>query len=910
MRKRTIYKFGDHRLDTANERLFKHQRQIPLPPKAYAMLAYFIRRHSVLVTKDELLEAVWGGRYVSEGVLKTTVQLLRQALDDQPKAPRYLETVHRRGYRFIAPVTETGDLTVVPAAVSDSPPALVGREVELARLLHCYGLAKQGLPQMVFVTGEAGIGKSSLIGAFIAAVGAEAVKAFGQCVEQYGQSEPYLPFLEALNDVCRQQADIAVPMLAKIAPDWLMELPWLQENGNAPDMPANNTPVRMLRELGELLVQWSGCFPIILVLEDLHWSDWATLDALAYLARGKQKARWLILGSYRPEQLDNSTHPLMAISRDLQIRQLATEVALPLLSEQAVAAYFQTGCSRIAEKPGLIHAIHRRTEGLPLFMVQLAQMMNEAGETDVFAQLPDGLQQLIEHQFERLPAKRRRLLSMAAVAGSVFSVALLAELTGWTAAEVANECEQLARGKRFLARTESGFDPAAADCYGFRHIFYHEYTYCRQLAADKRQWHRRIAGYLASQDLAGSDDMLLELAFHYEQGGLFERACEYLQKAVDLAIRRHAPHEVTQLVQRALAIAEQHLQGTVHFSERRMLGLYAALIAGLQATEGFAAAAIRPIYDKVLHYAPQDNPRQLAAILWGLGCFLCVRGEILEANTCCWSQLQALAERSGDLLAAICGEVGAGCADMYTGNVMAADWRLQQAAALYDPERDVGLFDLVAIHPIVLCAYFRSQTLWLLGEPDQSLGQAGQAVAMAEREGQPFSISFALWGLATCHQLRGEVLEAQCHCDAAMALSQEHNFVLITKLAALVKGWCQLELAELALGVEGMRTGLLAIRATGGKLTQTHLLALSCASCLARGLLADAQYFLAQAWEVLEQSGERFFEAELYRLNGEISLLQARKQEAGHCFSIALQTARQQGAKALQWRATESLTRL
>lgn len=908
-----LYLFGDYRLDTANVQLLKLDRDVPLPPKAFAMLVYLIERRGLLVTKDELLDTVWERRYVTEGVLKTTVQILRQALADDSKTPRYLETVHRRGYRFIAEVAaSTGDAIRQQSRLSGPDHLqLVGREIELGQLQQCLTHALSGTPQLVFVTGEAGIGKTTLIEHFLAACASRTVIGHGQCVEQYGQSEAYLPILEALNVVCRRQGESALTVLANTAPDWLAELPWLDNNNQLKTVQkdaSSKSQARMLRELGELLAQWSMDFPLLLVLEDLHWSDWATLDALAFLARRKNSARWLIVASYRPERTISDNQPLAKIARDLQLHGLSQEIALPLLSEPAVTDYLKQRCGTTKCNPDLIAAIYRRSEGLPFFMAQLAENIDRLSG-DALQSLPEGLQYLIEQQFERLSADHQDLLSSAAVAGAVFSVPLLSKLTGRTETQVENQCEALLRSRNFLAQAQS-----TPGHYAFLHAYYHEYVYQRLPAFSKAKLHRQTACWLEEHVHAGIDDTLSALALHFEQGGVFDKAVDYLQQAVSLALRRHAPHEVIQLARRALTILETQLDDTGQQSEQQIIGFYSVLIAALQATQGFAAAELRPIYERILRSAEkQNNPMQMSAILWGWGCFFSVQGELIEARDRCWQPLCQLAESSGEILATICGQVGMGGAEMYAGNLSVAEAYQQQALELFDFNRQGGQFNFIALHPLVLCYSLRAQTAWLLGFPDQALRMAKAGVELALASKQPFSLSFAQWSVAMCAQMRGDFIEAVDRCDEALALSHEHGFMLIDKLAILVKGWASLKNGEHQNGVKDIYTGLNLIRDTGGKLMQSQLLAFCCDACLEAGLYDDARILLGHAEEVVaQQRRECFFEAELYRLQGELLLVNTDPDHdaAQALFRKALAIADSQGAKALALRAALSLGRL
>ncbi|MBV8471592.1 MAG: winged helix-turn-helix domain-containing protein, partial [Burkholderiaceae bacterium] len=196
-------RFGPFRIDEAQARLERDGQAVELPPRSFQVLCELTRRAGQLVSKDTLLDAVWGHRHVNEAALKNIVSQVRQVLGDDARESVYIETVARRGYRFIAAL----DTDPAPPQAATTPlphlaaQALAGRSKALAQLNSALVASQRGQRQLVFVTGEPGIGKSSLVDGFVA--GAKVRAAFGQCVEHYGGAEPYLPVLEALNALCR-----------------------------------------------------------------------------------------------------------------------------------------------------------------------------------------------------------------------------------------------------------------------------------------------------------------------------------------------------------------------------------------------------------------------------------------------------------------------------------------------------------------------------------------------------------------------------------------------------------------------------------------------------------------------------------------------------------------------------------
>jgi DNA-binding winged helix-turn-helix (wHTH) protein len=365
-------------LDLADERLWCGDQALALRPKTFALLRYLVAHPGQLLTKAALLEALWPETMVSEVVLSVCIRELRQVLGDDAQAPRFIETVHRRGYRFIGQLP-AAHLSAPRISSPAPPPLLAGRERELDALHGALATALTGVRQLLFVTGEAGLGKTALVEAFLTALEAYGplLIGCGQCLEHYGAGEAYLPVLEALGRLCRGPGGKeVVTLLGQQAPTWLVQMPGLVRAADLEALQrriAGATRDRMLRELAEALELLTSRQPLLLVLEDLHWSDYSTLDVLAMLARRQEPARLLLLGTYRlPDALQRG-HPLHTVHHELQRHGQCTELPLPLLPEAAVAAYLATRFPDARLPAGLARLVHQRTEGNPLFMVTVVE---------------------------------------------------------------------------------------------------------------------------------------------------------------------------------------------------------------------------------------------------------------------------------------------------------------------------------------------------------------------------------------------------------------------------------------------------------------------------------------------------------------------------------------------------------
>jgi DNA-binding winged helix-turn-helix (wHTH) protein len=390
-----IYLFGDYELDTQLFELRVGGKPCHLEPQVFNLLAFLVLHRDRVVTKDELLEAVWGTQFITEATLSSRLMAARKALGDDGQAQRFIKTLRGRGFRFVHEVTEREPhssapsepqssvampdnraLEAQPLFLQPAPAAQVvpvGRETEFGHLHRHFEKARNGTRQVVFVTGEAGVGKTTLVSSFVDSLqkGENARIACGQCLEQHGASEAYMPLLDAFARLCRSSDGAAViEVLRKCAPTWLVQMPWLL---SAPDMEALEMAVRgatrerMLREMVQTLESLAESRPLVLVLEDLHWSDFPTLDLLSWLARRTESARLLILGTYRPADI-TLNHPLRTTVQELRIRGHGVELAMPFLDETAVQEYLAARFAGASFPTEVAQILRERTGGNPLFM--------------------------------------------------------------------------------------------------------------------------------------------------------------------------------------------------------------------------------------------------------------------------------------------------------------------------------------------------------------------------------------------------------------------------------------------------------------------------------------------------------------------------------------------------------------
>jgi DNA-binding winged helix-turn-helix (wHTH) protein len=508
-------RFDPFELDAANAQLLRGGAAVPLAPTPFAVLCALARKPGSLLTTNALLDQVWGHQFVTDSVLRTAISDLRSALEDDARKPRFIETVSRRGYRFIANASATASLPGTTrsspvAATRSSAPPLVGRSNELARLRSAWQQAAAGTRQVVWIAGEAGVGKTTLIERFMSEI-SDAHCAHGHCVEQYAAGEPYLPVLEALTALCRQ--DAALPDLIRaVAPSWLLRLPWLctpAERDALRGELVGAGELRMLREMGELLDRYTQDRPLLLVTEDLHWSDGATVQLMNYMARRRGNARLLWVASFRLTEIIAADHPLNSVRRELRLHDRCEEIVLNAFSELEVAEFLADRAPAFAADEGFVQALHDRTDGLPLFVADLVDSLTARAASDPMQAtsvlhsswvVPESFTGIVERYVAELRPHQRAVVDAASVCGVEFPLSAVADVLGIDAASVAQTCEELVRSHRWLKEVAPAGQTMTTEArYAFRHALYREVLCKRMSPFARAELHRRMVAWQERQ---------------------------------------------------------------------------------------------------------------------------------------------------------------------------------------------------------------------------------------------------------------------------------------------------------------------------------------------------------------------------------------------------------------------------
>ena len=933
--------FGTFRLPGPHGPLFAAGGVVDLPRKPLALLWMLASRAGEVVTKDEVLAEVWPRVVVSEGAISASLRDLRRALGDDAREPRFIATAHRIGYRFIAEVT--GHAVPPGAAPPDAlrrpeilpaPDALVGRTAERALLKAAYERAAAGQRQVVFVTGEAGIGKSRLVDAFLAAVDADsppnddadtgrALVGHGQCIDHYGAGEPYLPILEAVTRLCRQpRGEPLLALLRQHAPTWVAQLPGLFDadpRSPPPQGPGAGSVGRMLREMADAIGLAAADRLLVLVFEDMHWSDRSTVDWLAMLARRRERARLLVIATCRPVELIVNQHPLKQVKLDLVARHAASEIPLGRLAATDVRDYVAQRLRHRDLAPDLAAAVFRRSQGHPLFMVHMAddlQRMPDAVAVVEEAALPCGIGELIEAQLARLTPDPLAVLEAASVAGAEFATASVGAALRRPIDDVERVLETLALQGQFIeARGLSEWhDGTVSGLYGFCHDLVRDGLYRRLGSARRVRLHGAIGARLAQAHGAHASEIAAELALHFENAHDPWRAAQHRREAGDKALHRYAHLEALTHAAKGLALLDTT---PADAPGRDAAELQLRLIEGaaLLATRGFGAPEVEATYTRALALGIALNDSgAIGPALSGLHNLYLTRAAFPQVQLIA-DQVLAQLDRQPDPVLSMLAHNVRGSALLFAGDAAAALEHVDKTLALYDEAAHRHLAIAYGEDPAIACHHCAALSCWILGDADTAYRHLRAGFALARRLAHPFGQAQMLWVEAVIALDAGDLELVDRSTQRLNELCADYGFPLWLAGGQILRGGALAGRGQLDEGRVLTDTGLRAWHEAGTLLTLPHALAVAARVQALGGRIEAALQLLDEALATAARTGERWYAPELHRLQGEL-LLQlpgagaAEAKRANASFERAIGLARDQQAKLLEERATASLAQL
>jgi predicted ATPase/class 3 adenylate cyclase len=803
---------------------------------------------------------------------------------------------------------------------------LVGREPEVALLRERWAQVKDGSGQVVLLSGEAGIGKSRLVQVLAEQVASEpqAWLTPSQCSPYYQNTALY-PLIDLLERVVllfgREESPDqkrrklegfvvqyglplaeAVPLFAA-----LLSLP-LSANYAPLQLSPEQQKQKTLHALLTILLRIASQQPMLFVMEDLHWVDPSTLELLTLLVDQGPTARILALLTFRPD----FSPPWTGRSHLTQV----TLTRLPRRQAAELAGRVAHGKALPAE---VVAQVVAKTDGVPLFVEELTKMVLESGllqEREEHYELtgplpplaiPATLHDSLMARLDRL-ATVKGLAQLGATLGREFSYDLLQAVSPWDEDAVRRGLQQLVEAE-FLY--QQGLPPQAT--YRFKHALIQEAAYQSLLRSTRQQYHQRIAQVLEARFPALCETQPELLAHHYTEAWLTEQAIPYWQRAGQRALDRSAHVEAINHLSKGLEVLKTLPNTSAHL--RQELDLQLALGPALVVTRGPASPAVEQVYARAQELCQQvgETP-QLFPVLWGHWRFYNNRAEYQRARAL-GERLLSMAQQVRDAALLLEAHHALWATLLWSGEFASARAHIEQGRALYDPQQHHTHTLLYGGHdPGVCCLYHAALSLWTLGYPDQALQSIREALTLAHALAHPPSLASALDFATILHQSRREPQAAHERAEALMVLATEQGFAQQVAQATIMRGWALAARGHDAEGTAQMRQGLAAHQATGTQRQRPYYLALLAEAYGSIGQPAEGLSLLAEALTAVDRTGERGWEAELHRHQGELLLAQAGEsqqvQEAEACFHRALDIARHQQAKSWELRAAMSLSRL
>ncbi|MBI4476511.1 MAG: protein kinase [Acidobacteria bacterium] len=810
---------------------------------------------------------------------------------------------------------------------------VVGRANERDDLAAAFKTAAGGRGRLLCVSGEPGIGKTTLVDAFLEELQEDgAYVGRGRCSERLSGTNAYLPLLEVLDSLIhRPSGDHLARTMKLLAPSWYAQVAPVAASGSGSRAAAETgsvSPERLKRELVQFLEEVSRARPLVIALDDVHWIDLSSTDILAYLGGRFDEMRVLIIVSYRPAELLGSEHPFALLKLDLEARGACREITLGGLEREAIERYLAITFPNHRFPPEFIDLIHAKTEGSPLFASELLRylrskniILEEQGAwrlgdslPDITRELPESVRSMIQRQVDRLDAVERRLLLGAAMQGHDFHASIVARAVGMDAADVEDRLERLDRvhGLVKRVREEELPDRTLTLRYRFAHVLYQNALYGSLTPARKAS----LAGAVAQAILAayGDQSPASELALLFEAARDFPKAADYCMRAARHAARVAAYQESVLLARRGLRL----LQSLPETPERdqQELALLITLGVPLTATRSYASPEVGEAYARARELAQRTASPQVFPVLHGLYRFYFTRAELntaLEVS----QELLERAERTADPGMLLEAHRAMGNTLFYRGEGIRARAHLETAMTLYDPTRDRSHAALYGIDPAVASRTVTALALWNEGFPDRARALMQDAARRARDLNHPFTLAWTLAYTGLLAQQCGDAPTARTVAEQVQQIAIEHAFPFWLAVSAILQAWAAFdEGGDRVAALRDMRQGLDDWFATGAKITAPYYLTLIAEAAAAMGQFDEARDAIDRAVASAERDVELWWQAEHYRVYADVLAKECASRgepvhpEAEAWLQKALDVARRQAARSLELRALMTLARI
>ena len=794
---------------------------------------------------------------------------------------------------------------------------LVGREEEVELLVRRWGQAKSGTGRVVLISGEPGIGKSRLTAALSDHIGTEPYTRLRYFCSPHHQDSALYPFiaqLERAADFARDDgpetkldkfASLFEPATEPADIALLAELLSLPGSERFPplDLSPQRKKVRTLAALLRGLEGLARCQPVLMIFEDLHWTDPTSREFLDLVLARIGCLPVLLVATFRPEfQPPWTGQPHVTV---MSLNRLGRGDGAAMVERLAGTAGLLP--------PDVIAEIVERSDGVPLFVEEMTRAVLEAGAElgrETVASLPAAslgvpatLQASLMARLDRLGPAAKRVAQIGAAIGREFSFQLAAAVGEFAEDRFQEALQRLVDAGLAFQR---GMPPTAD--YVFKHALVQDAAYGTLLRGPRRQLHRQIAEALETHSPEIIDSQPELLAQHYSEAGLVEKSVDYWDKAGRRSAARSAMAEAGAQFQKGLDQLE--LLPDTPERKQQELELQCALGAVLIAVKGFATPETGQVYARAQElWEKLGSPTEFLHLPYGQSYHHVIRGELYLAQRFDENLLR-LGNQRNDSAGLVLGHHSSGRTLFFRGRFALSRSHQEEALTLYDSISQRWPVGQAGFSPRVGVLAFLGLALFCLGFPDQALARSDAAIAEARKLAHPPSLAVSLVLGAKLLSLVGDNAVLGEWVDQLVAVTTEQGFPHWGSQGTILRGWVKAKNGDVAEGISFMRSGSATYRATGAELWMTHHIALLARAHEIVGQVEGGLALLGEALQIVERTGERWFAAELNRHKGELLVRRGHAEAAEELYYRALSIAEEQGAKLWELRAAASLARL
>ena len=872
----------------------------------------------------------------TDNVVRVSASRLRGKLAEyyqsSGRADPILIELPRGGYVPIFSQQRTAAKSSPPTVINPAVRISVGRKTEMSRLHDALARVTHGAGLMVTVSGDAGMGKTTIVEDFLAEIESRKTNAWsarGRCSERLAHTDAFVPILDCLDNLTRgESGQEVVQLMRSEAPGWFQQL--AMGRGDLARLPPKDAGTasheRMRREFVHFFQVLSSTRPVIVFFDDMHWADASTCDLVAYLGSRMKELRLLIVATYLPAALLAQPHPFLPVRLNLERRGASQDVPLQFLTLSEVEMYIQTRFPGNTLPVEFACVVHERTEGNPLFMTDMLNflrdkgiLIDKAGHLTLSVDLeklrmviPAGTEQMIRLRIRQLDATDRRILECGAVQGMQFDSAVAAQVLSLDPGDVEQRLQALERIHRFIRFVEEKEFPGGdiSALYRFIHVFYQNTLYADLSRARQVSYSRSVAQVLV--DLRGDlmHGTAAQVALLFEAGRDYTGASLYFRQAARNAVAIFAFPEAVVLCERGL----RALLTLPESRERDEAELNFSLTLGMaqMATRGYAAPEVEKTHRRSRELCLKLNEkRRLMLVLWGLHTSLVNAGELVPALELS-HEMREIADSLGHKESVVESLHALGTTQAFMGRLPEAREALERIFSLVPIAGHEFRTSLYAIDPCVTSLSLLARVLSLMGFFDEAIEKAVTAIELANRLEHPPSLTYATFWVGWIRLLRGEDAEACHNLESAMEMCRTHGFPHILEWGRVFRGSALTHLGQVSEGIAEMRKSLDKQMAMRCLVDRPHCLTLLAESLLQVNRHEEALALCDEALRIACTTEGRFYDSETHRIRGKVllALNPADSVGAETEFQESLCIARASQCRALELRAAISLHRL